>query len=103
MTPKPGIYTSEFWLTAVANICGALLALLAGYRLITQEEGALWLALAQALAAAIVPLALAYTNGRYIDSRAQLKTAVERSRSANRERTLAEALWADDCGLALQE
>lgn len=74
MTPKPGIHTSEFWLTAVANIAGAIIALLAGNGLMTNEEGKLWLALFQALALAIIPLALAFMNGRYIQSRTAVKT-----------------------------
>ena len=72
-SPKPGIRTSEFWLTAVANIAGAIIALLAAYGLLREEEGTLWLALLQALAVAVIPLALAYMNGRYIVARAALK------------------------------
>ena len=74
MTPKPGIHTTEFWLTAVANIAGAIIALLAGYGLITKDEGKLWLALLQSLILAIIPLALAFMNGRYIQSRTAVKT-----------------------------
>ena len=78
MDPKPGYKTTEFWITAVVNIAGAVIALLAGYGIIKNEEGTLWLALVQALALALVPLMLAYVNGRYIQSRAQIKAAVLR-------------------------
>ena len=74
MTPKPGIHTTEFWLTAAANIAGTIIALLAGYGLITNDEGKLWLALLQSLILAIIPLALAFMNGRYIQSRTAVKT-----------------------------
>jgi hypothetical protein len=102
MTPKPGIQTTEFWLTAVANVCGAVMALLAGYGLISSEEEDLWLALVQALALAIIPLALAYTNGRYIEARTTIK-AVQTPEFSSRERTLADELWADDPGLSSGE
>lgn len=74
MEPKPGIKTSEFWLTVFTNIAGSIIAILASYDLITTEAGNLWLALAQSIAVAVIPLALAYINGRYIESRAQIKT-----------------------------
>jgi hypothetical protein len=75
MPEKPGIYTTEFWLTAVVNITGAVLLLLAGYGLIKQEEADLWLVLIQAIATAAIPLALAIVNANYIKSRADIKTA----------------------------
>ena len=75
MDPKPGYKTTEFWITAVANIAGSVIALLAGYGLMKSDEGELWLALAQSLALAVIPLVLAFVNGRYINSRAQVKAA----------------------------
>ena len=75
--PKPGIHTTEFWLTAVSNIIGAILAILAAYGLITNEDQALWLALAQAIGVAVIPIALAIINQSYIRGRAEVKTAVE--------------------------
>ena len=71
--PKAGIRTTEFWLTAVSNIAGAVLALMAAYGLLKNEDADLWLALVQALAVAVIPLALAYVNGRYISARAEVK------------------------------
>lgn len=70
---KPGIYTTEFWLTAVSNVGGALIALLAAYGLVQQEQANLWLALLQALAVALIPAALAFLNARYISARAEIK------------------------------
>lgn len=72
---KDGINTSEFWITAVMNIVGAVFMILAGYGIVTEEERELWIALARALVLAIVPMALAYTNGKYIDSRKEVKAA----------------------------
>ncbi len=71
--PKPGFKTTEFWLTAVSNVSGALIALLAAYGLVRQEHANLWLALLQALAVAVIPLALALVNARYISARADVK------------------------------
>jgi hypothetical protein len=73
MNPKPGIRTTEFWLTAVTNIVGAVLAIFAAYGLITSEHQALWLALTQAIAVAVIPIALAIVNQSYINGRARVK------------------------------
>ncbi|MFN2136444.1 MAG: hypothetical protein ACK2UK_10855 [Candidatus Promineifilaceae bacterium] len=75
MDPKSGIYTTEFWLTAIANIAGAVFAILVIYGILKQEEAELWLALVQAVALAAIPIALAYTNAAYIQGRAEVKTA----------------------------
>lgn len=77
MEPKNGIYTTEFWLTAVANVGGALIALLAAYGLLREDEGRLWLNLVQALAVAVIPLALAQINRAYIASRTAVKRGAE--------------------------
>jgi len=73
MEPKPGIKTTEFWLTAATNIAGAVIAILAAYGLIKQEHSALWLSLTQSLAVAVVPIALAIINYAYISSRGKVK------------------------------
>ena len=75
MNPKPGYKTTEFWITSVSNIVGAAIAILAARGLVSQEEGALWLTLIQAVAVAAIPVALAFINGRYINSRAAVKAA----------------------------
>lgn len=74
MNPKPGIKTSEFWITAVSNIAGSILAIFAAYGLVKQEETDLWLTLVQSLAITIIPLSLAIINSSYIQSRSQVKT-----------------------------
>ena len=73
MNLKPGIRTTEFWLTAVVNIAGAILALLAAYGLVKQEQTDLWMSLIQSLAIAVIPLALAIINYAYIESRGKVK------------------------------
>jgi multisubunit Na+/H+ antiporter MnhB subunit len=82
MALKQGYKTTEFWLTAVVNIAGAVIAILAGYGIVKGEEGELWLALFEALALAIVPLVMAFVNGRYINARAAVKTASLRAGSS---------------------
>ena len=79
MAIKQGYKTTEFWITAVANIAGAVIAILAAYGIVKSEEGELWRALVQALALAVVPLVMAFVNGRYINARAAVKTAALKS------------------------
>ena len=74
MDPKPGIKTTEFWITSVLNITGSILAIFAAYGLIKAEETDLWLTLVQSLAVTVIPLSLAIVNSSYIQSRAQVKT-----------------------------
>ena len=71
---KPGYRTTEFWLTAIVNIAGAIIAILAGRGLMTSEDGDLWLVLVQSIAVAIIPLALAIVDAAYIQSRGSVKT-----------------------------
>jgi hypothetical protein len=85
MPVKQGYKTTEFWITAVANIAGAVIAILAGYGMIKREDGDLWLALVQALALAIVPLVVAYVNGRYVNARATVKAAALRAGNTDLE------------------
>jgi len=72
---KPGIKTSEFWITAVANIVGAVIAILVARGLISGEEGELWIQLAGAVLVAVIPVALALINASYIKGRSELKRA----------------------------
>jgi len=71
---KPGVKTSEFWITAIVNIAGAVVAVLAARGLMTQEEGDLWLVLVRTVGMAMIPLALALVNVAYIQSRGKIKT-----------------------------
>lgn len=76
MEIKAGIKTTEFWLTAIVNVAGAVIALLAARGLMTGEEGELWLDLVEAIAVAVIPIALAIVNYAYISSRKELKNSV---------------------------
>lgn len=72
---KPGIKTTEFWITAVVNIVAAVVAILAARGLVVQSEAELWVVLAQALATAIAPIVMAVVTNSYVQSRAQVKSA----------------------------
>lgn len=65
MQPKPGYRTTELWL-AVAT---AVISILIAYGVLSAEEAEAW----QALAVAIVPLALSIASGAYSYSRAKVK------------------------------
>lgn len=60
---KPGIRTSEFWMSTAVIV--ALLALLVGYGVITEEQSNLW----YALAIALVPVG--YSLSRAIAKRSE--------------------------------
>ena len=66
---KPGIRSSEFWFATVTAIVVAIMGLMVGYKLLTADEAELWIA----LAAAIVPAALAAISYGYGKSRAAVK------------------------------
>jgi len=70
---KPGIKTSEFWITAIVNIVTAILAILAVRGMVTDQEAELWVQLSRALVAAAAPVVIAYTTGQYAASRAEVK------------------------------
>lgn len=72
---KPGIKTTEFWVTSVVNIVTAVIGILAVRGLVSVEEGNLYIQLASAIVAAIAPIVIAYTTGRYINSRTEVKKA----------------------------
>lgn len=72
---KPGYKTTEFWVTAVVNIVTAVIGILAVRGLVTAEEGNLYIALANAVVAAIAPLVLAYVTAKYAEGRAMVKAA----------------------------
>ena len=76
MNTKPGIKTSEFWLTVVSLLIGAGIAL----GLFTNEEGkALEGAAAQLVTAVFGFVAVAGPVIAYIYSRTKVKTAVSSS------------------------
>jgi hypothetical protein len=70
---KPGYKTTEFWLTAVVNVALAVLTILAYRGLLDVREAELWLELTEALAAAILPLAMAIITAAYANSRGKTK------------------------------
>ena len=74
MEPKSGLKTTEFWVTAAVNIVAAVIAILAGRGLVTQQESELWVVLAQSLATAIAPIVMAIVTTSYVNARAQVKT-----------------------------
>jgi hypothetical protein len=73
-TIKPGYRTSEFWITVVVNLAAAVLAVVAHYGLLTDDESALWLALVRAAAAIAAPLVMAIVSREYIRGRTQVKS-----------------------------
>ena len=75
MNPKPGIRTTEFWITATVNIAGAIITILAAYGFIKEGQQTMWMQLVQALAVAIIPIMMSIINYAYIQSRAKVKSA----------------------------
>lgn len=73
METKPGYKTTEFWVTAIVNIALAVFGILAARGLISEQESALWVTLVQAIAVAVVPLAMGYVSKAYIDGRKEVK------------------------------
>ena len=71
---KPGYKTTEFWVTAVVNIVAAVMAIMATRGLVSESEASLYVTLGQAVVAAVAPLVIAFTTGRYINARAQVKS-----------------------------
>lgn len=65
MDTKPGYLTTELWLAVGVSV----ISLAVAYGLITIDEASAW----QALAAAVIPLALAIVSQSYSKSRAAVK------------------------------
>ena len=70
---KPGIKTSEFWITTIVNVAMAVFGILVYRGLFTQEEADLWVQLVSALSVGLIPLAMAYMTAKYSLSRAEVK------------------------------
>ena len=69
---KPGYKTTEFWLTGLTAVAGAIVAVLVSYGVLSTDEGQMWLK----LIVAVVPLAFAaYSVGKYSESRASVKSS----------------------------
>ena len=80
---RPGIQTTEFWITAFVNIAGAIISILAARGLVSAEEGELWVALVRALVVAVVPIVMAIVSAAYVESRTRVKEAVARNGGAS--------------------
>ena len=70
---KSGAKTTEFWLSAIGGFVIAIMALLIGYGVVSNEQADLWTGLILAAS----PLAIAYIAGNYSKSRAEVKAAKE--------------------------
>jgi hypothetical protein len=70
---KPGIKTTEFWLSAVSGLVVAIMALLIGYGVVTNEQADLWTGLILAAS----PIAIAIIAANYSKSRSETKAAKE--------------------------
>jgi len=70
---RNGLLTTEFWVTAIVNVVAAIVAIIAARGLITQEEGELWVILAQSMIMLVAPIVMAYTTVRYTQARTDLK------------------------------
>lgn len=71
-----GVKTSEFWLSLIAQVVGAVIPFLVLYGVLTNEEGMAWQSLIVALATLLVPLVLALVAKGYTDNRTMLKVEV---------------------------
>lgn len=69
----PGKQTSEFKLTAASTLINAILMLLVGYGLLTQEQSGLWASVFMAGAVFVLPLATALMTKEYTRGRTALK------------------------------
>lgn len=67
--------TSEFWIAAFVNVVAAIVAILAARGLVSNEEGELWVRLAEAIAMAVAPLVMAVVSKAYIDGRTEVRVA----------------------------
>lgn len=75
---KPGIRTSEFWIAAIVDVVAAVMGILAIRGLVSPEEGNLYVVLASAIVAAVAPIVMAFTTGKYIQGRALVKAAASK-------------------------
>jgi siderophore synthetase component len=67
--------TSEFWVTAFVNVVMAVVAILAARGVVSNDEGALWVSLAESIAAVVAPLVMGWVSKSYVEGRTQLRVA----------------------------
>lgn len=77
MQVKPGIKTTEFWVTAFVNVVAAAVAILAARGLVSSQEGELWVELARAMAMVVAPIVMGQVTKSYAQSRATVKAVQE--------------------------
>ena len=70
---KNGVFTTEFWVTAIVSIVMAIVAIVVARGFLSKEEGDMWVELSRSLVLLIVPIVLAYTAARYTQARTDLK------------------------------
>ena len=75
MQTKPGMKTTEFWVTVIVNLIAAVLTVLVGSALVNQEQADAVNSLALAIAGIVPIFAGAFVAGRYINGRAAVKSA----------------------------
>ena len=68
---KPGAKTSEFYFAAISAVVLAVIGILVGYNVLTQEQAGMW----NSLAVAVIPLAIAAISVGYGKSRQGVKEA----------------------------
>jgi len=73
---KPGWKTTEFWLTGVTVLIGALIGIFVVYGVLTKEQAEAWTQLLIAFAGLVIPVAIAWATIRYGQGRAELKKKV---------------------------
>ena len=66
---KPGVKTTEFWMSAIAGIVLSALTIAVGYGYMTSEQSEMW----QPLILGLVSIALALIPVGYANSRAKVK------------------------------
>ena len=67
--------TSEFWVTAFVNVVMAVVAILAARGVVSSDEGALWVQLAEAIALVVAPLVMGWVSKGYVEGRQALRLA----------------------------
>ena len=70
---KTGTKTTEFWVTTATNLFNAVLMLLIGQGLLTQEESELWKAVLGAALLIVLPIVTMVINREYTRSRTAIK------------------------------
>jgi hypothetical protein len=65
----------DYWLNVVSMLAAAIVPILIAYGLLTQEEAELWVNLIMAIAAVIVPIVIAQTAQNWTRTKANVRVA----------------------------